>query len=200
MSENNEGPPGVDWSQYFMIPQQELHLSDFDNKGEWILDLGGGGEGIIGLMKGRDVIAIDMRKDELEETNNDALKIVMDMKELNFLDGTFSTVTAFFTFMYIPEEEFEDIFKEIWRVMKSGGELLVWEPIFKIPPEEKEKKAAVIPLTIHLPDGRTNQTGYGGKLREQDESTVLTPAEKIGFKVLDKKVEEFTYHLRLQKP
>jgi len=37
MSENNEGPPGVDWSQYFMIPQQELHLSDFDNKGELVI-------------------------------------------------------------------------------------------------------------------------------------------------------------------
>ncbi|MHA1493850.1 MAG: class I SAM-dependent methyltransferase [Candidatus Thorarchaeota archaeon] len=159
-----------------------------------------GGEGIIGLMKGHYVIAIDRQKDELEETKNDALKIVMDMKELNFLDGIFSTVTAFFTFMYIPEAEFEDIFKEIWRVMKSGGELLVWEPIFKIPPEEKEKIAAVIPLVIHLPDGRVNQTGYGSKLREQDESTVLAPAEKIGFKVIDKKVEEFTYHLKLQKP
>jgi hypothetical protein len=50
-------------------------------------------------MKDRDVIAIGGRMDELEETKNDALKIVMDMKELNFLDRTFSTVTAFFTFM-----------------------------------------------------------------------------------------------------
>jgi ubiquinone/menaquinone biosynthesis C-methylase UbiE len=199
MPENNEDPSGIDWSQYFVIPQQELHIEDFDNKGEWILDLGGGGEGIIGLMKGRDVIAIDRRKDELEETNNDALKIVMDMKELNFLDATFSTVTAFFTFMYIPVEDFEDIIKEIWRVMKSGGELLIWEPIFKIPPEEKEKKVAVIPLTIHLPDGKTIQTGYGGKIREQDESTVLAPAGNMGFTVVDKKIEEFTYFLRLQK-
>ncbi|MGY5878987.1 MAG: class I SAM-dependent methyltransferase [Candidatus Thorarchaeota archaeon] len=200
MSENNEGHPGIDWSQYFVIPQQELHLSDFDNHGEWILDLGGGGEGIIGMMKGRDVIAIDRRKDELEETSKDSLKIVMDMNELNFLDGTFSTVTAFFTFMYIPEENFEGILKEVWRVMKPGGELLVWEPIFKIPPEEREKNAAVIPLKIHLPDGRVNQTGYGGPLRDLDESTILTPATKIGFKVLDKKVEEYTYFVRLQKP
>ena len=200
MPENNEGPPGIDWSQYFVIPQQELHLADFDNKGEWILDLGGGGEGIIGMMKGRDVIAIDKQKRELEETSNDSLKIVMDMKALNFLDGIFSTVTAFFTFMYIPEDAFDEIFKEIWRIMKPGGQLLVWEPIFKIPPEEREKKNAVIPLTIHLPDGRTNQTGYGGRVRDQDESTVITPAEKIGFKVVDKKIEEFTYHLRLQKP
>jgi hypothetical protein len=81
--------------------------------------------------------------------------------------------------------------------MKSGSELLVWEHIFKIPPEEKEKIAAVIPLAIHLPDGSVNQTGYGGKLREQDESTVITPAEKIRFKVIDKKAEKFTYHIRL---
>ena len=200
MSENNEGLPGIDMSQYFVIPQQELHLSDFDNHGEWILDLGGGGEGIIGMMKGRDVIAIDRRKDELDDTSNDSLKIVMDMNELNFLDGTFSTVTAFFTFMYIPEDAFEGILKEVWRVMKPGGELLVWDSIFKIPPEDREKKAAVIPLKIYLPDGRENQTGYGGPLRDLDESSILTPATKIGFVVLDKKIDEFTYHLRLQKP
>ncbi|MHA2024223.1 MAG: hypothetical protein ACTSWQ_11230, partial [Candidatus Thorarchaeota archaeon] len=63
MSENNKGSSEIDWSQYFVIPQQELQLSDFDNKGEWILDLGGGGEGIIGLMKGHYVIAIDRQKD-----------------------------------------------------------------------------------------------------------------------------------------
>lgn len=200
MSENGEGPPGIDMSQYYVISQQELHLSDIENHGEWILDLGGGGEGIIGMMKGRDVIAIDRRKSELDDTTNDALKIVMDMNELNFLDGTFSTVTAFFTFMYISKKDFEGILEEVWRVMKPGGELLIWEPIFKIPPEEQKKKAAVIPLKIYLPDGRVNETGYGGSLRDQDESMILTPALKIGFKVLDKKVEEFTYHLRLQKP
>jgi hypothetical protein len=200
MSEKNEEPPGIDWSQYFVIPQKEIHLSDFDNRGDWILDLGGGGEGIIGMMKGRDVIAIDKRKDELEETSNDSLKIVMDMNELNFLDETFSTVTAFFTFMYIPESDFEGILKEVWRVMKSDAELLVWEPIFKIPPDEKDKRNAVIMLKIHLPDGRINETGYGGRMRDQDESTFLTPAIKVGFKVLEKKVEEFTYFLKLQKP
>ena len=122
------------------------------------------------------------------------------MNELNFLDETFSTVTAFFTFMYIPEHDFEGILKEVWRVMKSGAELLVWEPIFKIPPEEKEKKHAVIMLKIHLPDGRVNETGYGGRLRDQDDTTILTPALKVGFKVIEKKVEEYTYFVRLQKP
>ena len=200
MPDNAEGHSNIDSRQYFMVSQQELHLSDFDHHGDWILDLGGGGEGIIGMMKGRDVIAIDKRKDELEETNNESLKIVMDMTKLNFLDGTFSTVTAFFTFMYIPEDHFEGILKEVWRVMKPGGQLLVWEPIFKIPPEEKDKKNAVIMLKIHLPDGRVNETGYGGRMRNQDESTFLTPAEKVGFKVIDKNVEEFTYYLRLQKP
>jgi len=42
----------------------------------FILDIGGGGEGIIGLINGRKVISIDLLKNELEETNNDSLKII----------------------------------------------------------------------------------------------------------------------------
>jgi len=200
MSEKNEDHPEIDLSQFFVIPQQDVHVTDFDHHGEWILDLGGGGEGIIGQLKGRDVIAIDLNKRELEETSNESLKIVMDTKDLKFLDGVFSTVTGFFTFMYISEEKYDIIFKELWRVMKAGGELLIWEPIFKIPQEEREKKYVLISLTIHLPDGKTIQTGYGGLLRDQDESTILSPAMKIGFVVLERNVEDYTYFLRLQKP
>ena len=85
-------------------------MADFDCNEGWVLDIGGGGEGIIGILKGNQVIAIDHRKRELEETTNEALKIVMDARELKFLDESFWTATAFFTFLYVHWEDCESIF------------------------------------------------------------------------------------------
>ena len=43
-----------------------------------ILDLGGGGEGVIGRIYGRAVTAIDIRPDELEDAPGDFERICMD--------------------------------------------------------------------------------------------------------------------------
>jgi ubiquinone/menaquinone biosynthesis C-methylase UbiE len=192
--------PGIDLSKYFVLPTQEVTLPEIDNKGGWILDVGGGGEGIIGLLKGKDVVAIDKLKSELEETSNDALKVVMDAKDLKFIDESFTVATVFFTLMYIPEDDFEAIFKELWRVLKPGGEVHIWEAIFRIPPEEKEKERFVIILKTHFPDGRENQTGYGGFMRDQQPELFLEPAQKVGFKIADKKIDDFLFYAKLEKP
>jgi hypothetical protein len=52
-------------------------VDDFDAAG-YILDIGGGGEGVIGQLKGERVVAIDKQKRELEEAAPGALKIVID--------------------------------------------------------------------------------------------------------------------------
>ncbi|NIV40215.1 MAG: methyltransferase domain-containing protein, partial [Anaerolineae bacterium] len=83
---------------------QTVRVHDFESTG-FILDIGGGGEGIIGLLKGQEVIALDLRKEELEEAPPGPLKIVMDAKELQFLDGAFGTATAFFSLMYLKSRE-----------------------------------------------------------------------------------------------
>ncbi|MHA2041870.1 MAG: hypothetical protein ACW975_08405, partial [Candidatus Thorarchaeota archaeon] len=83
----------IDMSEVYQLPHQQVSLSDFPSDEEWILDIGGGGEGIIGRLKGRQVVAIDKRRPELEGTSSDALKLVMDARELQFLEKSFGTVT-----------------------------------------------------------------------------------------------------------
>ena len=90
--------------RFFIFPQVEIDIEDFDYEG-YILDIGGGGEGVIGQLKDKDVIAVDISKRELEESPDGPLKIVMDARELQFLDESFSTVTAFFALMYVQQRE-----------------------------------------------------------------------------------------------
>jgi ubiquinone/menaquinone biosynthesis C-methylase UbiE len=199
MSDHHEHPE-IDLSQFYVLPRQEITLPGIDNKGGWILDVGGGGEGIIGLLKGRDVVAIDMLMEELAETTNDALKVVMDAKDLQFIDESFTIATVYFTFMYIPEEDFEVILKELWRVLKPGGEVLIWDVVLRIPPEEQDKDKFVIILKTTFPSGLENETGYGGKLPEQDADSILKPALKVGFKLLEQRIDEYHYFVKLGKP
>ncbi len=53
-----------------------------------ILDIGGGGEGIIGRVYGQQVTAIDNIQEELDEAPSSCKKMLMDASELEFSDET----------------------------------------------------------------------------------------------------------------
>lgn len=61
---------------------QNVEIKDFETNG-FILDIGGGGEGVIGQMKTKQVIAIDLYKSELKAApDGPFLKVVMDATDL----------------------------------------------------------------------------------------------------------------------
>ena len=179
----------------------ELHKIDLTNvelKGR-ILDIGGGGEGIIGQLKGEQVVAIDRRESELKEAvPGDYLKIIMDAKDLKFLDETFDTTTAFFTLMYIPLSNHRKIFQEIYRVIKKGGEFVIWD--FKIPKRDiSDKDFYGLYLEVKIEDKEIS-TGYATKWdKEQDFEYYLKLGTSIGFKSVEKKITNEVFYLRFQK-
>ncbi|MHA2378430.1 MAG: methyltransferase domain-containing protein [Candidatus Thorarchaeota archaeon] len=189
--------PEIDMSEVYELPLQEVSLLDFPADEEWILDVGGGGEGIIGRMKGRQVVAIDRRRPELEGTTNEALKLVMDARELQFLENSFGTVTLFFTLMYIPFEDLDAIFSEVARVLKPGGELLIWDVSVDVPSDIDEKKYFMVPLRVTFPDGTKKETGYGSKMRNQNMDSFVGAAEKHGFEVVNHETMDLTFFARL---
>ena len=188
----------IDMSEVYQLSHQKVSLSDFPPGEEWILDIGGGGEGIIGRIMGRQVVAIDKRKPELEGTSSDALKLVMDARELQFLENSFGTVTIFFTLMYMPLEDLDIIFSEIARVLKPGGELLMWDVNVEMPPDLDTKiKYFMVPLTVTFPDGTTNETGYGAYIRNQNMDSFVTVAAAHGFELEETKANDLTFYARL---
>ncbi len=183
----------------FFLKKQEVAVNDFDAAG-LVLDIGGGGEGVIGQLKGKQVIAIDPNKKELENAADGPLKIVMDASELLFLDDSFHVATSFFTLMYIKASHHKKIFEEVYRVLVSGGRFLIWD---LDSPEclDESKEIVAAYLKIKLPD-KEIMTGYGTKWPDQVQG--LTYYQKIaecaGFMATNQKVDERVFQLELKKP
>ena len=66
------------------LPRVELRLTKLRGDG-LILDVGGGGEGVIGRLNGAQVVSVDTSAEELREAPGGPLKLVMDARELRFL-------------------------------------------------------------------------------------------------------------------
>jgi ubiquinone/menaquinone biosynthesis C-methylase UbiE len=182
----------------YNVGVHKVDLSKVILKGR-ILDIGGGGQGIIGQFKGENVVAIDPNKDELEESpSKDDLKIVMDAKDLKFLDNTFDTATSFFTLMYIPNEDYLTIFQEIYRILKRNGEFVIWDAV--IPNKgDDDRKLLFIRLEVIMGD-KKDETGYGVLWnKELNVDYLSNMGRKTGFEILESKEEKNTFFLRLRK-
>jgi len=174
----------------FFLEPQTLTLEPLPAEG-WILDVGGGGEGVIGQLMGHSVVSIDKHVSELEEAleaSGDAggtLRIEMDARDLKFLDESFDDAAFFFSLMYMQDEVQRAALREVHRVLKPGGGLWVWD--FEFPARGIHRQPiAVYPLVVHLQD-RTIETGYGTRwpIRERNEATYATLLRTCGYKIVE---------------
>ncbi|MFX1375262.1 MAG: class I SAM-dependent methyltransferase [Promethearchaeota archaeon] len=184
--------------RHFTIGPLEINLNNIRMEGR-ILDIGGGGEGVIGQFKGQQVIVIDPSKRELEEApESKALNIIMDGTDLKFLDNTFESVTTFFTLMYIPLKDHKQIFKEIHRVLKKNGEFFLWDLII---PKRKNRKEEVyiIALKVKL-NKNIIDTAYGVRWeKEQNANYFLKLGKDVGFEVIEENLEENNFYIKFKK-
>ena len=172
-----------DWEKIWLTEKQHPKIDDIKAEG-LILDIGGGGEGIIGQLLPDQVVSIDINKRELEEAPSDNLKIIMDATDMKFIDNSFNTATAFFTFMYFNKEIREKALTEIYRVLKPGGRLLVWDTIVPSEPKDEKHEMYCVQVSVTLPNKEIN-TGYGTPFkRDQTADTYKKLAKKIIFMAL----------------
>jgi 2-polyprenyl-3-methyl-5-hydroxy-6-metoxy-1,4-benzoquinol methylase len=70
IKEKNDKTPEIDMSTVFQPPQQEIIINEIpDGK---IIDIGGGGEGIIAQIGGKNVTVIDRSQNEIDEAKDKA--------------------------------------------------------------------------------------------------------------------------------
>jgi ubiquinone/menaquinone biosynthesis C-methylase UbiE len=176
-----------------------INLDDFATDGR-VLDLGGGGEGMIGRLKQESVVAIDLSKRELEEAPDGPLKIVMDAADLKFLDGSFTTATMFFSMMFMPIKSHQQVMREAWRVLRPGGRLYFWDA--SIPTRAEDTAPYVgIQLFVNV-NGQEISTAYGRGWpdRALTREHYLDLARGCGFELLKDKDAGPWFQMIWEKP
>lgn len=160
-----------------------------------ILDIGGGGEGIIGRLYREQVTAIDSRQEELDEAPNVCKKVLMDATELQQEANSFDNVTFFFTLLFMGEEEQRKAIGEATRVLKRGGELHIWDCNIA----SAYPAPFCVDVVVQMPH-ETIKTTYGvGKLDSQDMHSILKMCEDEGLTTLSCQQSEEHFYLKVQK-
>ncbi len=172
-------------TKYLESPKTVVKISN-EHKGRKILDVGGGGEGIISLVYGKNVVAIDKRKEELEDVSNNAVKLVMDACNLQFTNTKFDVVTMLFSLMYMNAEDKVKAIIEAKKILDEDGILQIWEPSIPIY-DGGEKNVFVQILEFDLPSKKI-QTGYGCKMTDKSSNIdyISSIVEECGFTINNK--------------
>lgn len=159
-----------------------------------ILDIGGGGEGIIGSIYQSQVTAIDNRQEELDEAPEGFIKLLMDACNLEFGDESFENVTLFYTLMYIKKEQQSKVIQEAYRVLEKKGHFYIWDSIIKI------ANPFIVSLRINA-DGSIINADYGVYKQNayQDDVYFKAICENVGFKLVENFVENNQFYLHFTK-
>ena len=160
-----------------------------------ILDIGGGGEGIIGRLYTDQVVAIDIRQSELDEAPMGFEKILMDATDLKFNDNSFDHVTSFYTLMFMDSEDQKSAVLEATRVLKNHGELHIWDcDILSAYPEP-----FCVDVLVQLPDKYISTTYGVGKMGSQDEKGIVEMCSNSGLILVAKECSKYGFYLRFRK-
>ena len=160
-----------------------------------ILDIGGGGEAVIGQIYKDRVTAIDNRQEELNEAPDCCSKQLMDATKLSFPDDSFDNVTFFYTLMYMTTEEQGKSICEAARVLRAGKWLNIWDcDICSAYPE---------PFTVDLDIKACNHTihtSYGIVKKEtQSSDSVIHLLKRAGLKIESLREKDGHFHIQCRK-
>ncbi len=183
--------------EFFKYPRQTINIQAIPTGS--IVDIGGGGEGIIAQIGRMNVTAIDKLQSEIDEAKPhapEATWILADASNLEFSDSHFNNATAFFSGMYMTGKVLESVFQESYRIIQNNGELWIWDAVISY-----DVGPFIIPLRVITPGGEEIGTAYGKRRVTEDRTVdqVSTLLAKLGFTVEIEINNQFWYFLKAKK-
>lgn len=161
-----------------------------------ILDIGGGGEGIIGRLYKSAVTAVDNMQEELDEAPNCCKKLLMDAAALDFADESFDNVTFFYSLMYMSTDVKAKAIEEACCVLKTGGVLTIWDVEF----ESAYPDAFSVELDIILPEENVcTEYGIIGTDVAQSAESIISMCCECGLNPLEHDENGGHFHIVLKK-
>ena len=168
---------------------QDISLKRINSEG-LILDIGGGGEGLVSRIEGERVCAVDIRMSEIREAQihgAPANWLVGDGRYLCFSDSSFDVVTLWFSLGYMSDWAIKKrVLEEAHRVLKTHGTISIMSS--KIPDSVDQ---FVFWALFTLPDGTLSKTGYGVKGNQgQTMEKVLDLITHLDFEIMNSEDHE----------
>ncbi|MFW9834648.1 MAG: class I SAM-dependent methyltransferase [Candidatus Thorarchaeota archaeon] len=168
---------------YIETPEQEITLERLEGDG-LILDIGGGGEGLVSRIGGERVCAIDIRMSEIREAQihgHQSNWFVADGRTLCFREEVFDIVTLWFSLAYMSDWNTKrTVLEEAHRVLRKNGRLSILAS--HIP---EASNSLVFWGKFILPDGTVSKTGYGVRGgQNQTLQRILNLVSNVGFSQL----------------
>ncbi|MGD9395998.1 MAG: class I SAM-dependent methyltransferase [Candidatus Thorarchaeota archaeon] len=170
----------TDSQTHIETPEQKIKLERLENE-DLILDIGGGGEGLVSRIEGDRVCALDIRMNEIREAQihgHSTNWFVGDGRNLCFNDEIFDIVTLWFSLGYMSNWDTKrEVLEEAYRVLKRNGRVSIMAS--RIP---DIGASLIFWATFTFPDGTLSKTGYGIRGgQNQTLPRVLELISDIGF-------------------
>ena len=163
--------------QAIFSPRRNIQMSEIPQG--LVLDIGGGGEGVIARVGGPGIIAIDRYMSEIQEARDKAPGVnwmVADGTNLPHPDNCMDHATAFFSCMYMSDDVKVKVFCETQRVLKGSGEFWIWD----VPMTTKSGTFACR-LQVESPGIPPIRTLYGVQAKDQSAEKICRHLQQAGF-------------------
>ena len=186
-------------SDTFRTPVQRIPLRCIP-EGGLVLDIGGGGEGLVSRLEGKRVCAVDILLNKIRETRIYGVKsqwIQSDARTLGIRDGAVDIVTCWFSLSYLPERDSKHkVLMESHRALKRNGLL----SIMGMNILENTVKY-VLDAELVLPDDYISKMGYAvSGSQEQTIDSLIDLGQDVGFDLELASDHEYWFELTMRKP
>ncbi|MFX0054421.1 MAG: class I SAM-dependent methyltransferase [Candidatus Hermodarchaeota archaeon] len=164
----------------FETPVQKIELEQLPREG-LIIDIGGGGEGLVSRIETSRVCAVDFNLNKIREAmiyGQMSQWILSDARMLPVKDEGFNVATLWFSLGYIQDwDSKRQVLAEAARAMKQSGHISIIGARITC-----SDSRFVIRTLFHFPDGSISKMSYGmAGMQRQDAESVVNLIQETGF-------------------